>query len=177
MFRVTQLLQEAAPEATDGLRFPLDGDAYPLRWDHPPVDESNWLQSIPPQDYVVYLSNSVKFYLSHRLQFFDHEAFVARTAEFYENPHKTLQSYRLWYVQFLMILAFGKAFLESGRRDVVPPGFEFCARAMSLLPSAPQLHKGEPILAVEVLALIALYMYCIDDRSSSYTYVSCHSRR
>ena len=96
VFRVTEMLQEATPEATQGLRFPLDGDAYPLKWDQAPVHESNWLQMIPPQDYAVYLLNTVKFHLSHRLQFFDDEAFSARTTEFYRNPRETARSSRFW---------------------------------------------------------------------------------
>jgi hypothetical protein len=166
------MLQEATPEATYGFRFPLDGDAYPLRWDYPHIDESNWLQMIPPQDYAFYLHNTVKFHLSHRLRFFDDEAFSAKTAEFYDNPHETARSSRLWYVQFLVTLAFGKAILERPRGNTTPPGFNFFTRAMSLLPSIPEMQKSEPILAVEVLSLIALYMYCVDYRASAYAYVS-----
>ncbi|KAJ8118883.1 hypothetical protein OPT61_g217 [Boeremia exigua] len=176
VFRVTDMLQEATPEATEGLRFPLDGDAYPLTWDHIRVDESNWLQMIPPQDYAIYLLNSVKFHMSHRLQFFDEKAFSAMTAEFYQNPDKMVRSSRLWFVQFLVILAFGKALLERSRRNVAPPGFEFFARAMSLLPSIPNLQTNEPILGIEVLALIALYLYCLDYRASAYSYIGQAAR-
>ncbi|KAH6643502.1 fungal-specific transcription factor domain-containing protein [Boeremia exigua] len=174
VFRVTDLLQEATTAATEELRFPLDGDAYPLRWDH--IQESNWLRSIPPRDYAIYLLNSVKFHLSHRLQFFDHEAFATKTAEFYNSPLETARSSRLWCVQFLVIMAFGKALLERPRNHIVPSGFEFFARGMSLLTCVPELQRTEPILTIEVLALIALYMYCIDYKASAYAYIGQAAR-
>ena len=42
---------------------------------------------------------------------------------------------------------------------------------MSLLPDITGLWK-DPILAIEVLALIALYFHSVDMRDSAYCYVS-----
>ena len=158
------------PELVEDIKFPLDGDAYPLKWSSS-LDTQSLLRMTPPHDYAMYLFSSVKFHLSHRLYLFDEAAFGERVVAFYEDPQSTIEHCQLWYCQFLIILALGKAFLEPTRRHAAPTGFDLFAQAISLLPPVPEM-QNDPILAVEVLALVALYMYCVDLRASAYTYVS-----
>lgn len=86
----------------------------------------------------------------------------------------TASANRLWFVQYLLIIAFGKAFLEHSSPGVVPdqgpPGSNYAARAMSLMPDAAQMHD-EALPAIEALALAALYFQAIDMRAVAYQYV------
>lgn len=93
--------------------------------------------------------------------------------EFYENaPEKASQS-RLWFSQFLLMLAFGRCFLSSNSSTTSnePLGGPFFERAMATMPNILGLWD-DPILAVETYALVALYLYSIDMRESAYLYVS-----
>lgn len=77
---------------------------------------------------------------------------------------------RLWFIQYLLVLSFGSAFLSRTKSDD-PPGSHFFVRAMSLMPNHSSLWK-DSLLAIEVLAMVGLYLYSIDQRESAYIYVS-----
>jgi hypothetical protein len=71
-----------------------------------------------------------------------------------------------------LILAFGTALhlsqpLPSGQ----PPGSKFFVRAMGLMPDHTALWK-DSLFAIEVLAMVGLYLYSIDQRESAHVYVS-----
>lgn len=78
--------------------------------------------------------------------------------------------HRLWFIQFLLVLAFGTAFLHRSGRSKDPPGSKFFIRAMSLMPDQAPLWKGS-LLAIEVLGMAGLYLYSIDQRESAHIYV------
>ncbi|KAB8070004.1 hypothetical protein BDV29DRAFT_194421 [Aspergillus leporis] len=63
--------------------------------------------------------------------------------------------------QFLLVLAFGNAFLLQSRNVRDPPGSKFFVRAMS--------HS---LLASEALAVAGLYLYSIDHRETAHIYVN-----
>ena len=73
--------------------------------------------------------------------------------------------------QYLLVLAFGEAFLYRDAPAPAPAGSAFAARAMALLPDVPQFHD-EGLLAIEVLALAAIYLHSIDMRVPAFQYVS-----
>lgn len=122
-------------------------------------------------EYAIYLFNTVKFRLSPLYRLFDEEEFLRNLYEFYDNATTKTQS--LWYVQFLVIMAFGEALLAPVRSASHTGWTKYFTRAMSLLPDATALWN-EPILAIEVLALIALYFHSVDMRDTAYCYVSAH---
>ncbi|RMZ46286.1 hypothetical protein CA14_008158 [Aspergillus flavus] len=78
--------------------------------------------------------------------------------------------HRLWFILFLLVLAFGTAFLHRSKRSKDPPGSKFFIRAMSLMPDHAPLWKGS-LLAIEVLGMAGLYLYSIDQRESAHIYV------
>lgn len=82
----------------------------------------------------------------------------------------------LWYIQFLLIMAFGKALLLPAAPGQGPPGSGFVSRALDLLPDNPGLYQ-DPILSVEILCCLALYMQSVDHRNSAFTYVRWHFSR
>lgn len=172
MLRATTLLKEFAGETVlEANPITIDGDTYSMRWSRSPADSPPDLRGIPPLDYTMYLLNTVKFHLGQVLRLFDEEECAAQIEQFYQDPRKKIEGSRLWYIQLLLILAFGKALVSPGPKSHSPAGFEFFARAMSIMPDTPDV-RADRVLAVEVLALIALYLYCGDMKESAYAYVS-----
>lgn len=159
------------PNSTRPIPLAVDGDAYQLHWGHASSDETPDTSGLPSIDYALYMLSTVKFHLSSLYRFFDEKEFLLNLYEFYDDAPKKAQKSRLWYVQFLMILAFGEAFLTPVKTSNTASWARFFTRAVSLLPDITELWK-DPILAIEVLALIALYFHSVDMRDSAYCYVS-----
>lgn len=163
--------QQLRPADPIEIPLPVDGDAYRVTWSPVRADETADISGLPSLDYSLYLMNTVKFHLGQTLRLFDEEEFSRNLYEFYEDAEAKLAQSRLWYVQFLLVLAFGKAFLVSTKSNSnAPAGAEYFSRAMSLIPDTPEMWH-ESILAIEVLAMTALYLYSIDMRDSAYCYV------
>ena len=174
------LLEDAAcsPD-TDRAPLNLDGTAFRLHWQpKSKVDPSDLLQ-LPPVDHAIFLFNTVKFRFGELFTIVDETLFFQKFDEFHKDPLETAQTHVLWFVEYLIILAFGKAFASSSptRKNNAPSGREFAARALSLPPDIAFLQDERPaMLAIEVLTLIALYFRSIDMRSPAYQYVSIDSK-
>ncbi|KAE8152978.1 Zn(II)2Cys6 transcription factor [Aspergillus avenaceus] len=165
---MTDKLEIRVPYASPNL---LDRDIYPLQWkpiaDEEPLDATG----LPSMDHALYLFNTVKFHLGEKYLFFEDETFVEHMHDFYYgNAVKKASECRLWFIQFLLVLAFGNAFLQQSRSSGDPPGSKFFVRAMSLMPDLASLWK-DSLLAIEVLALAGLYLYSIDHRESAHVYL------
>jgi len=157
------------PDSIEVVNF--DASAYML-------DLSNCQAALPPDisglptlDLALYLTNTVKFNICQTFNLFDEIEFTKTLHDFYNSPAQVANKSRLWYVQFLVVIAFGKAFLQQGRADSTPPGSIFFVRAMNLLPSSESLYS-EPVPAIETLCMISLYLQSADMRCSAYSYVS-----
>ncbi|KAJ5288682.1 hypothetical protein N7478_001712 [Penicillium angulare] len=150
----------------------LDQEVYPLRWRAAPNEDPPDISGLPSHDDALYLFNTVKHHLDQHYRFFDEEAFTAHLHEFYgNNSLRKATEDRLWFVHFLLVLAFGNAFLLRSRNSRDPPGSKYFVRAMSLMPDYTDLWtKG--LMAVEVMALAGLYLYSIDHRELANVYVS-----
>lgn len=155
----------------DTPRFYLDGDIYPFAWNRvtssDPIDTSG----LPSLDYTLHLFQIVQFHLGQAYRFFDHDSFIARIRQFYNSPSdgKAAEP-RFWFVQFLMVLALGNAFLSRPRNQKDPPGAKFFVRAMSAMPNYTSTGK-DSLLAIEALALVGLYLYAIDHREAAHVHV------
>lgn len=148
-----------------------DRDIYPLKWKSAASDDPPNISGLPSIDHALYLFNTVKFHLGQNYRFFDEEAFVTDMKEFYYgNALEKATRCRLWFVQFLLILCFGNAFLSRSRNTRDPPGAKFFVRAMSLMPDLASMWK-DSLLAIEILALVGLYLYSTDHRESAHVYV------
>ncbi|OJI96044.1 hypothetical protein ASPVEDRAFT_35372 [Aspergillus versicolor CBS 583.65] len=149
----------------------LDKEVYPLRWRSAPAEDPPDISGLPSIDDALYLFNTVKHHLDQHYRFFDEESFTARLQEFYSgNSLQKATENRLWFVHFLLVLAFGNAFLLRSRNTKDAPGSKFFLRAMSLMPDYTNLWT-DGLLAVEVLALTGLYLYSIDHRESAHVYI------
>ncbi|KAL4862198.1 hypothetical protein BDV12DRAFT_207373 [Aspergillus spectabilis] len=149
----------------------FDGDLYPLSWSPVPMGEHPDISNLPSIDHALYLFNTVKFHLGHNFRLIDEEEFVEHAHKFYYGDAiKQANESRLWFVQFLLVLGFGNAFLLQPKSTKDPPGYKFFVRAMSLMPDPTSLSRGG-FMAIEVLALTGLYLYSIDHRSSAHVYI------
>ncbi|CAK7201531.1 hypothetical protein SEUCBS139899_004237 [Sporothrix eucalyptigena] len=176
--RAFSLLEEAAG-SPDSRRAPLhlDGAALHnrLRWQAKANVDADDLLRLPPADHARFLFHTVQFRLGELFAVVDEAAFLARFEAFQRAPLATATAHRLWFVEYLLVLAFGMAYtspatLVSG--SVGPPGCDLAARALSLLPDVAFLHDERPAMqALEVFFLAALYLKSVDMRSPAYQYI------
>lgn len=151
----------------------LEGDIYdlPSKSTSTQFPDTRYLPSL---DHALYLFNTVKFHLGQTYRFFDDAELEAQIREFYSGhvAQKASES-RLWFTKFLLVLAFGTAFHSrpgsAESRD--PPGGKFFVQAMSILPDNMSLWR-DSLRATEVLAMMGLYLFSIDERESAHVYVS-----
>lgn len=150
-------------------------DLYPLQWKTAPLGDPPDVSGLPSIDHALYLFSTVKFHLAQSYRFFDEDAFVDNVREFYYgNAVNKASESPLWFVQYLLVLAFGNAFLLQSRSSKEFPGSKFFVRAMSVMPDHSTLWKHS-LMAMEVLALVGLYLYSIDHRETALVHVSMHT--
>ncbi|KAK0369365.1 hypothetical protein CLIM01_13277 [Colletotrichum limetticola] len=150
----------------------VDAEAFKLDWPSSRDITPQATVDIPSLDYALYLTNTVKFHLGQTYHLFDEESFMTGLYDLYRTGPKlepTVDS-RLWYIQFLIIMAFGKALLVPGNPNQTPPGSGLVTRALELLPDVHGLYQ-DPVLSVEILCGLALYLQSVDHRNSAYTYI------
>ncbi|KAI1452453.1 hypothetical protein F4805DRAFT_447319 [Annulohypoxylon moriforme] len=166
------LLLEAHTPSSDGSTAPLnlDGTAFRLRWQSKSMVDDHDLKNLPAADYALYLYNTAKFHLAELFSIVDEPFFLAQFERFHKNPWETAQTQRLWFIEYLLFLAYGQAFLASGPWFNSPPGSHLAARALSLLPDPAYMHE-ENVRSIEVLVLVALYLQSIDMRAAAYQYI------
>lgn len=158
-----------SPIPSNNLLF--DGETYDLKSyaNQDSINKEN--SAVPTVDYATHLVNSVKFHCGQLFHLFDEESFMRNLHDFYAEPKQDTTRTDLWYVHFLLILAFGKAFVTKTNRGRRPPGANFFCKALQLLPDAGVLWM-DPVQSTELLCCLAMYYQCIDHRSPAYIYVS-----
>lgn len=164
--------QHQSPEVplnTDGAAFTLE---FPSRT-RPGMTIT--MQDLPSRDYAIYLLNTVKFHVCQTYHLFDEPSFMQAFSNLYnDGPQPLNPKNRLWYVQYFIIMAFGKALLMRGSSRANPYGSEYLSRAMELLPDVNGLYEN-PIISVEICCGLSLYLQSVDHRNSAYVYVSDRS--
>ncbi|EEU34036.1 uncharacterized protein NECHADRAFT_50458, partial [Fusarium vanettenii 77-13-4] len=139
---------------------------FDLNWTTLGADESPAIDDLPAQDYATFLAHTVKYHLGTLSPILDDEVFFARINDLYNDPAAEAQRSRLWYAQFLLVLAFGEAIVNSKGASATP-GTQYASRAMSLIPNFFRVNKNS-ILAVETLCLAALYLQSLDLRLEAF---------
>ncbi|KAL1889071.1 hypothetical protein Sste5346_009136 [Sporothrix stenoceras] len=176
--RAFSLLEEAAG-SPDSRRAPLhlDGAALQncLRWQAKANVDGDDLAKLPPADHARFLFHTVQFRLGELFAVVDEAAFLARFEAFQRAPLATATANRLWFVTYLLVLAFGMAYTSpasSVSESDGPPGCDLAARALSLLPNVAFVHDERPAMqALEAFFLAALYLKSVDMRSPAYQYI------
>jgi hypothetical protein len=126
---------------------------------------------IPSIDYAIFLINAVKFHCGQLVHLFDEEEFHAKLHAFYGNAESDNLQDSLWYVQFLLIIAFGRTLVQRKHREFKPPGADYFVHALQLLPDTSRLCR-EPLVATEILCGIALHLQALDSRNAAHVTVS-----
>lgn len=162
-----RLFQNRTPDmgrAVEGL-----GNAYDFSWDGITTGQELESIALPTIDHAIYLINAVKFHCAQLFHVLDEDTFMPALYAFYEKPSGRGASDKLWFVHFMVVLAFGKGFTvqKAGKN---PPGIEYFLQALQLLPSMIMLWK-HPVHSVEVLTCIAFYLQCLDYRIVAHNYV------
>ncbi|KAH8807875.1 Zn(II)2Cys6 transcription factor [Xylogone sp. PMI_703] len=147
----------------------FDATAYDLGWDgfRTALPDT---PLVPAIDHAIYLINSVKFRCGQLFHLFEEEEFMISLYNFYADPAARMAATGLWYIHFLVILAFGKAFVLQKNQGKKPPGSEFFVTALRLLPDVSVLC-GEPIISTEIMCCITLYFQSLDFRHSAHNFI------
>jgi hypothetical protein len=159
------IYQEELP--TETLLF--DGTTYEIGWDGLRTTTSQDVPVIPTHDHTLYLINAVKFRCGQLYHLYSESDFMDSLQQFYFGDGQTMTN-GLWYIHFLLILAFGKEFVQPKIQGKKPPGIGYFVRALQLLPEPNALCR-DPMVSTEILCCIALYYQCLDCRSSAHNYV------
>ena len=160
-------------DAIDGAELhdvvPIRDGAYGVPWKERVLDLSGL--ALPAQDYAEYLINTFSFTMDPLYYLFDKAAFLKRTQKFYEDRNMGReQTLNLWHIQMIVVFAFGKSILAREAGLSGPTGAVYFARAVEALPDNFRLCQ-EPILAIEILCLFALFMQAMDMRLAACNYV------
>lgn len=145
----------------------LNGEAEAYELDHNGhalVD----LSGLPSLEASMFLLSTVKYRLQPFFYLFDEPDFTSQVHRLYRNPSEYAQANRLQFVHFLVIMALGKSLSSTAHA-----GLNLFNRALKLLPDATQLCL-DPILPIEVMCSIAMFLECIDHRCAAFTMVCIH---
>ncbi|KAL6705524.1 hypothetical protein ACN47E_006641 [Coniothyrium glycines] len=133
-----------------GAELLFDGSAYDLHWDGS--------RSLP------------NFHCGQLVHLFEEDEFMANLHTFYSHSESGVWTESMWYIHFLLILAFGKTFVQHKHRSPRPPGADFFVQALKLLPDTNRLCR-EPVMAVEILCCVALYLQALDSRNAAHVLI------
>ncbi|KAF4760048.1 hypothetical protein HAV15_006166 [Penicillium sp. str.  len=159
------LYQDALP--TETLIF--DETTYELGWDGLRTTPGPDSPVVPTRDHTMYMINAVQFRCGQLYHLFEEEEFMSSLQQFYSGDGQSMTN-SLWYIHFLLILAFGKGFVQPKAQGKKPPGVCYFVKALQLLPDPTALYR-DPMLGTEILCCIALYYQCVDYRTSAHNYI------
>lgn len=145
----------------------VPNNAYTIRWEPCLEDQQPNTTGLPSFDHAVYLYNAAKFHLGQHYRFLEDESFMTDMAELYfGDTRRKASECRLWFAQFLIVLAFGTAFTSLSRNPAEPSGKRYFVRGMALLPNDVTVWK-ESLSGIETVALASLYLYSVDNREAA----------
>ncbi|KAI2789435.1 hypothetical protein POX_d04924 [Penicillium oxalicum] len=148
----------------------LDGMAFKLQWTPLPPHETPDVTNLPPLDYALFLFNTVKYHFGFLSFMIDEAVYLRNLHDFYQNPRAKAASARYWYVEYLLVLAFGKAFLGHKNASGAPSGHQYASRAMALLPDLSGMDE-DPLMCIQALSLGAVYLQSIDMRRAAFQHI------
>ncbi|KAK1485114.1 fungal specific transcription factor domain-containing protein [Colletotrichum tamarilloi] len=150
----------------------FDGFAYDLGWDGSRTTQMLDNRLIPSHDYAIFLINAVKFHCGQMFHLFEEEEFMFHMQTFYgKSSTDRAEENSLWYIHFLVILAFGKSLIQRKTHgNNRPAGADFFVRALQLLPDVTALCK-EPIMSTEILCSMAWYYQALDFRHAAHNFI------
>jgi hypothetical protein len=152
----------------------VEGQAYKINLQKPTVSDSD-VAGLPSIDLSLYYLQTLKFRTCPLFYLFDEAHFTSHLHRFYETPATYAQDFQAWFVHYLILMAFAKAFTASSPPSNVTSSFEMFSRALRLLPEITQLCE-DPVGSTEILCCIALYLQSVDHRVAASIYVSINAK-
>lgn len=137
-------------------------------------DDTSTSLFIPPKAHVSHLAQITDFHLNANHYFFDYSTLDEQWGRASSQAAQSRPN--IWHVKILMIIAFGKLFLEKGGTHHGPPGIqEFlqCVKTISTVTSISQ----DPLPTMETLCLMAYYAQAADMHTAANLYVSVLLKR
>lgn len=127
---------------------------------------------LPRLLYAEHLTNTVFMQFGSLYSLFDPAVFLARLREFYDQRARgVVPDAKLWHIQMLLVLGFGKSLLAREHSESGPSGMVYFNYAAGAISDIRTLYEG-PLLSIEVLCLAALFMHAADLLQESYVTVS-----
>lgn len=126
--------------------------------------------TIPSKEYTQYLTDTTLYHLGPLYHVVDEHSFKQQVDHFYAEGQDAQTLTSLWHVQFLLVIAFGKLFLRRGGSCLGPPGANDFLRSLKLQSDVLDICN-QPILRIEVLCLISLYLWISDMKTTAYVFV------
>ena len=148
----------------------FEGQTYDLGWDGRRASVVFDETTLPTSDFALFLINAVKFHCGQLFHLFDEQDFMRNFSNYHDRGHRGDCS-ELWHIHYLLILALGKPFIVRVGQERRPPGVDLYVQAMKLLPDTAYLCN-DPISSIEILCCAALYLQCLDMRTTAYSLVS-----
>ncbi|RMJ09572.1 hypothetical protein CDV36_010812 [Fusarium kuroshium] len=128
------------------------------------------IPQLPSEEEAFRLLETVGFYIGQTQCHYDLRGLTDRIGWLYENMHDP-QIHELWYMQVLLVLAIGQIFKADGEEEGNLPGTAFFEFVEQNLPTASaQYRLGR--LAVEVNALMAMYLQMANRKEEAYLYIN-----
>ncbi|KAJ3537646.1 hypothetical protein NM208_g6225 [Fusarium decemcellulare] len=168
-----QVLQMASQSsglaASPSASMHVDGEIYGVTSERQISLSSADIADLPSLELSLYYLQSTKFRTHPFYHLFEETQFIQDLHDFYRNPSEFARDHSLWYVHYLVIMAFGKSFV-SQQASIGPAGSDLFSRALSLLPDATCLSR-DPVKSTEILCCLALYLHCVDHRVAAHSYI------
>lgn len=127
-------------------------------------------EALPSREYAKYLAETTLFHLGEIYHVFVKDSFMVNLDQFYDDGSISKPLSSAWHVQLLLVIAFGKLFLQRGTSPLGPPGAREFLRALRLQEDVLDFWD-DPSLRIEILCLISLYLLTADMRPTAYTMV------
>ncbi|KAL2208297.1 hypothetical protein CC79DRAFT_1357747 [Sarocladium strictum] len=137
-------------------------------------DYSSPLPELPSKAEAQRLVRIVHFYIGQTQSYYDPRVFSDRLETFYAEQNDQEHTKTLWFLQMLVVLALGKLItgdFDADAKSFELPGEKLFNFAVKNIPTLADLYVHGS-LAVEVLALAALYSQNIDRQGEAYVYIS-----
>ncbi|KAK9417732.1 putative Transcription factor domain-containing protein [Seiridium unicorne] len=167
--RVREFIRDTGngPELHD--KTPIRDGAFGVPWQRPTVDLTNL--DLPTPEYAEYLLSTISYSLGSMYYLFEKAEFLKKLHGFYEKKSTgALSATDPWLIQMLVILALGKSLISREASPSGPSGHVYFTRAMEALPHMYHLYE-DPILSIEILGAIALFLQMMDMRLAAYGHI------
>lgn len=131
------------------------------------------ISGLPSRSSALYHLQSIKFRTQPLFYLFDEEDFTFRLHQFYKDAAPYARSDPVWYVHYLILMAFGRA-LDPHEQVIASTIYskpEYLTRALCLMPDMTCLADN-PVETTEIFCCVALYLQSIGHRDAAVTYVS-----